>query len=116
MAVLETEMVFRSKGELGAEVERLRSEVGMSQRELAEHLDIDPSALSRAEGGERGFPVQELAVIADLFGVTIDSLLRNEDAAFALRAEDGAGDAVNDAVAMFNQVVDDYFAFQTAAR
>lgn len=115
MTALETETTFRSKEELGAEVARLRNEAGMHQRELAERLAIDPSALSRAESGERGFAVQELAIIAGLFGVTIDALLLDEDAAFALRAEEGSDDAVRDAVALFNQVVDDYFAFKTAA-
>jgi transcriptional regulator with XRE-family HTH domain len=107
-------MTYRTKAEIGRYVAELREERGLSQQELAQRLDIHKSAISRIEGGERGLAVDELAVIAELFGKTADDILRKDEVAFAFRAEvDDA--SVSQAVDMFNKVYDDYFALKTAA-
>lgn len=107
-------MTYRTKAEIGKYVSRLREERGLSQRELADHLSVDKSAVSRIEAGERGLAVDELAAIADLFGKTADEILRKDEVAFAFRSE--AEDAsVSEAVALFNKVYDDFFSLKTAA-
>jgi transcriptional regulator with XRE-family HTH domain len=107
-------MTYRTKAEIGGYVAELREERGLSQRQLAERLRIDKSAVSRVEAGERGLAVDELAAIAELFGKTADEILRTDEVAFAFRAE--ADDtSVSEAVDLFNKVYDDFFALKTAA-
>ena len=53
----------------------------MSQRILAEKLqingiDVDKNAVQRIESGERFVTDIELVVLAKIFGVTVDELLR----------------------------------------
>jgi transcriptional regulator with XRE-family HTH domain len=107
-------MTYRTKAEIGKYVSRLREERSLSQRELADQLDIDKSAVSRIEAGERGLAVDELAAIADLFGKTTDEILRKDEVAFAFRSE-ADDDTVSEAVVLFNKVYDDFFALKTAA-
>ena len=56
----------------------LRRKSGLSQEELAEKLDVSRQAVSRWENGETLPDAQNLLVLSDIFGVTIDYLLRNE--------------------------------------
>ncbi len=106
-------MTYRTKAEIGSYVAELREERGLSQQQLAERLDVHKSAVSRIEAGERGLAVDELAIIAELFGKTADQILRKDEVAFAFRAE--ADDAsVREAVDLFNKVYDDFFALKTA--
>ena len=107
-------MSYRTKAEIGQYVAELREERGLSQRQLAQHLEIDKSAMSRVEAGERGLAVDELTAVAELFGKTADDILRKDEVAFAFRAE--ADDtSVREAVELFNKVYDDFFALKTAA-
>lgn len=106
-------MTYRTKAEIGKYVAELREERRLSQRQLAEHLGVDKSAVSRIEAGERGLAVDELAAVAELFGKTADEILRKDEVAFAFRSE--ADDNVTEAVALFNKVYDDFFALKTAA-
>ena len=107
-------MIYRTKAEIGRYVAELREERGLSQRQLAEHLGIDKSAMSRVEAGERGLAVDELATVAELSGKTADEILRKDEVGFAFRSE--ADDAsVREAVDLFNKLYDDFFALKTAA-
>jgi transcriptional regulator with XRE-family HTH domain len=107
-------MTYRAKKEIGRYVARLREEQGLSQQQLAQRLDVHKSAVSRIEAGERGLTVDELAMVAELFGKTADEILRKDEVAFAFRSE--ADDAsVQAAVDLFNKVYDDFFALKTAA-
>lgn len=107
-------MTYRTKAEIGRHVAELREERGLSQRQLAEHLGIDKSAVSRVEAGERGLAVDELVAVAELFRKTADEILRRDEVAFTFRAE--ADDAsVREAVDLFNKVYDDFFTLKTAA-
>ena len=107
-------MSYRTKAEIGQYVAELREERGLSQRQLAEHLEIDKSAMSRVEAGERGLAVDELTAVAELFGKMADDILRKDEVAFSFRAE--ADDtSVREAVELFNKGYDDFFALKTAA-
>src|SRR3954470_7971854 len=82
-------MAYLTQAEVGARVARLRDERGVSQRRLAAELELDPSALSRVESGERGLAVGELVAIAEFLGVPIDELLRDDAAAAPLFRNEG---------------------------
>ena len=107
-------MTYRSKAEIGRYLAELRVERGLSQRELAECIGVDKSAMSRVEAGQRGLAVDELVAVAECFGKTVDEVLRKDEVAFAFRAE--ADDAsAREAIDLFNKVFDDFFALKTAA-
>lgn len=56
-------------------VTRLREQRGWSIQELASRLNIDRTYLSKSESGKRSFKVSEVNRLAELFGVSVDSLL-----------------------------------------
>jgi transcriptional regulator with XRE-family HTH domain len=65
----------------GEKVALLRKEMGISQRVLAERLqirgiDIDKNAVQRIECGKRFVTDIELKIIAELFSVTMDDLVK----------------------------------------
>lgn len=63
---------------LGAALHALRTERGLSQRELAALIGVTPSAVSQAERGERGLSLETVLRISDRLKVSVDALLRGE--------------------------------------
>ncbi|MBQ9748129.1 MAG: helix-turn-helix domain-containing protein [Clostridia bacterium] len=66
------------KKTIGALIAVLRKANGMTQRELAERLSVSDKAVSRWERDECAPDLSLIPVIADLFGITTDELLRGE--------------------------------------
>lgn len=66
------------KKTIGSFISALRRAAGMTQRELAEKLFVSDKTVSRWERDECAPELSLLPVIADLFGVTVDELLRGE--------------------------------------
>ena len=64
--------------ELGNKLLKLRKARGMSQEELAGELGVSRQAVSRWESGETLPDAAKLMKLSDLFGVTADFLLRDE--------------------------------------
>ena len=67
----------------GIKIKELRTAITprFSQRMLADKLqlvgiDVDKNAVQRIEGGQRFVTDIELRAIADIFGVTVDELLK----------------------------------------
>ena len=60
---------------LGARIALLRRESGWSQKELAGHLEISPSAVGMYEQGRREPDCAGLLKLAEIFGVSVDLLL-----------------------------------------
>jgi hypothetical protein len=71
--------------------------------------------MNRIESGERGLGTGELVAVAQALAVDVDSILRKQEPAFALRA-DCADDEVRDSLAFFRDVIADYFAAEALAR
>ena len=61
---------------VGRRIARLRDEFDLTQAELAERLGVTDRAVSKWETGENYPDVTLLPVIADVFGVSIDYVLR----------------------------------------
>ena len=59
---------------IGAKIAELRREHNMKQDELAEMLGVTPQAVSKWENGASMPDISLLPKIAEIFGVTIDSL------------------------------------------
>lgn len=63
---------------IGALIAALRKANGMTQRELAERLNVSDKTVSRWERDDGAPDLSLIPVIAELFGVTCDELLRGE--------------------------------------
>lgn len=65
--------------EFNEKLQELRKQKGLTQEELAEHLFVSRTAVSKWESG-RGYPnIDSLKAIARFFSVTIDELLSGEE-------------------------------------
>lgn len=65
--------------EFGDKLKKLRSDSGLSQEELAEKIFVTRTAVSKWET-KKGYPsIDSLKLIADLFGVTLDELISDDD-------------------------------------
>ena len=60
---------------LGARIAALRREAGLNQAELAQRLQISPSAVGMYEQGRREPSADTLVAMAQLFGVSVDYLM-----------------------------------------
>ncbi len=66
------------KKTIGSFIAVLRKASGMTQRELAEKLNVSDKAVSRWERDETLPDLTMIPVLADIFGVTTDELLRGQ--------------------------------------
>ena len=63
----------------GERLRTLRMSAGLSQKKLAEQLNVRHTTISRIEKGEREPSLQLLNLIADFFNVSVDYLLGRTD-------------------------------------
>jgi len=61
--------------ELGKRVTALRKEMGMTQAQLAEALDISQQLVAAYEAAQRKIPASMLPILARLFAVPLEELL-----------------------------------------
>ena len=66
------------KKSIGAFIAALRKANGMTQKDLAELLHVSDKTVSRWEVGDGAPDLALIPVIAEIFGVTCDELLRGE--------------------------------------
>lgn len=65
--------------EFNEKLQELRKQKNLTQEELAEHLYVSRTAISKWESG-RGYPsIESLKVISEYFSVSIDELLSGEE-------------------------------------
>lgn len=65
--------------DFGENLRELRSSAGLTQKELANKLEISPSAVGMYEHGRRKPDYEMLIKVGRLFSVSIDSLVGNTD-------------------------------------
>lgn len=109
-------MSYLTQEQVGQRIADLRAERGVSQRRLADLLDVDPSALSRIESGDRGLAVGELVAVAEFLGADTDALLRDEVDAVPLFRNEGGPEQGDAAVKEFTSIIDEFFTFEAASR
>lgn len=73
---------------IGAFIAALRKANGMTQKELAERLNVSDKTVSRWERDDGAPDLSVIPVIAEVFGVTCDELLRGERKSPESRAAD----------------------------
>lgn len=59
---------------IGEALKRARERAGMTQKQLAEMLYVDPSLVCRWEKGQRRIMADELITILEILGISIDEL------------------------------------------
>ncbi|MCI8810273.1 MAG: helix-turn-helix transcriptional regulator [Oscillibacter sp.] len=62
--------------ESGERIRQLRIQKGFTQEKIAHMLNIDQSNYGRIETGKRGCPVDIFIQLSDLFGVSLDYLIK----------------------------------------
>ena len=74
-------------------IKRYRKKAGLTQLKLAEALYVLPQTVSKWESGISEPDIEKLCAMADIFGISLDALVRgqNENAKKALIAIDGGG-------------------------
>lgn len=60
---------------MNKKIRQLREHEGLTQKDLAVKVGVNPSAVNRWESGEKTPDLVNLVKLADLFGVTLDYLL-----------------------------------------
>ncbi|MBQ7921427.1 MAG: helix-turn-helix domain-containing protein [Clostridia bacterium] len=78
------------KKTIGGFISALRKANGMTQKDLAERLNVSDKSVSRWECDEGAPDLSLIPVIAEIFGVTCDELLRGERKSPEERAEPAA--------------------------
>ena len=63
---------------IGKFIAALRKANGMTQKKLAEHLNVSDKTVSRWECDEGTPDLSAIPVLAEIFGVSCDELLRGE--------------------------------------
>ena len=63
---------------LGERIYQLRTQMGLSQGDLADKLDISVSHMSSIETGRANFGVETLMKITEILKVSADNLLRTD--------------------------------------
>ncbi|MBQ7916544.1 MAG: helix-turn-helix transcriptional regulator [Firmicutes bacterium] len=66
------------KKTIGQFIAILRKANGMTQKQLSEQLNVSDKAISRWERDESAPDLSLIPVLAEIFGVTSDELLRGE--------------------------------------
>lgn len=66
------------KKTIGGFIAALRKASGMTQKELADRLNVSDKTISRWECGDGSPDLSAIPVLAEIFGVTCDELLRGE--------------------------------------
>ena len=68
--------------EIGKKIKKYREENNMTQRDIAEILDVEPGTISKYENDMIEPNIESLKRLAETFNITIDELLKNEEDKF----------------------------------
>jgi len=74
--------------ELPDVIKLLRSNKGLSQRELAKIFNVSPSTIAMYETGQRAPDTDTIQIFADFFNVTTDYLLGRTDKEYPFTQDD----------------------------
>ena len=67
---------------LGEKIKTYRESKKMTQKDIAEILEVEPGTISKYESGMIEPNIESIKRLAETFGITIDELLKNEDEKF----------------------------------
>lgn len=61
---------------IGEALKKARESKGLTQKQLAEMLYVDPSLVCRWEKGQREIPLVTLVTVSDILEIDIDKLIK----------------------------------------
>lgn len=64
---------------LGEKLKLYRERINMTQKEVAEYIEVEPATISKYESGIREPNVESLKRLSELFEVSLDELLKDEE-------------------------------------
>lgn len=70
---------------IGNNIRAERLSLNISMEELAEMLELSPAFVGLIERGQRGASVKNIVKIANIFGVTVDSIVSENSSAVNVR-------------------------------
>lgn len=73
----------------GERIKELRTMRGMSQQDLADLLDLNKVTISQYERGARKPDLNVLTALSDIFNVSVDYILGNDDMTVRIVGKDG---------------------------
>lgn len=76
---ISTDSITKNSMSIGEKIKKYRKEKGLTQRELADKLNIATNSLSRYETGERRPPIDMIEKIAEILNVTPIQLMYDEE-------------------------------------
>ncbi|STZ62150.1 TetR family transcriptional regulator [Mycolicibacterium tokaiense] len=82
--------------DLGGRIRALRTEAGLTVRDLADHLHVSPATVSAIENGRTGISAVRIAEVAALLNTPVDTLLNPAGAAPAVRVRADDSDHAQD--------------------
>lgn len=83
---------------LGDKLIQLRREHGYSQEQLANMLDVSRQSVSKWESEQSIPEINKLIVMADIFAVTVDSLVRNDQEILPIELRQNKLESSNNAI------------------
>ena len=63
---------------IGKRISELRNNIGITQEELAEKLDVSRQSITKWENNSATPEIERLVELSNIFGVTIDFLLKGK--------------------------------------
>ena len=85
-----TIMDYKSKETYGSRIKDLRIEMGMTQNEVAEAMNVTPGYISNVENNRTAMSLRMLTYFAKLTGKTIDELVGQVEPEYKNEALDNA--------------------------
>lgn len=102
-----------NKWNQAAQLKKFREQLGLTQQQVADYLDIKREMVSYYETGERDIPIGQLQSLANLFAVELIDLLENDplvsqaNVAFAFKAQQLGTEDLKQ-IANFRKVIKNY--------
>ncbi|MBP3284235.1 MAG: helix-turn-helix transcriptional regulator [Clostridia bacterium] len=64
---------------LNERIKKIREELHLSQEYVAKYMNLNRTAISQIESGNRKVSAEELKVFSELFGITADELINGNE-------------------------------------
>lgn len=80
---------------IGERIYNLRTEADMSQSDLAEKLNVSRQSVSKWENNNSTPDIEKLVLIANVFGITVDELVKDDASSVSLTDNENKAEATN---------------------
>lgn len=99
-----TELMTEGRIRLGAEIQRRRKQLGLTQEELAQRMDVSRQSVTKWETGQSAPDLDRLVQLGEVLSISLDELLKGpSDNADAPQIENDCESIARDAAAGFRE-------------